>query len=84
LIEKETADAYLYQHVNEQLKERGMTETKEIHFTTELDLIAADPNHPAQKLAQCILEHSAAMIAAQVSGILEYHKSDMVFNMLGS
>jgi hypothetical protein len=84
LFEKETAGAYLYQHFNEQLKERGMTEIKEIHSTKELDLIAADPNHPAQELAQRILEYSAAMIATQVSGILEYHKSDMVFNMLGS
>jgi len=83
LYEKEISGAYLYRHFNFEAKKRGL-EVKEIESTKELDALIRDNNPEISGLAREILRHSAELVAAQVAGILEFSKRDLVFIMQGS
>ena len=83
LYEKEISGAYLYRHFNFEAKKRGL-EVREIESTKELDALIRDNNPEIAGLAREILRHSAELVAAQIAGILEFSKRDLVFIMQGS
>ncbi len=83
LYEKEISGAYLYKHFNFEAKKRGL-EVREIESTKELDALIRDTNPDISGLAREILRHSAELVAAQIAGILEFSKRDLVFIMQGS
>ncbi|QQS43447.1 hypothetical protein IPM65_04825 [Candidatus Roizmanbacteria bacterium] len=83
LYEKEISGAYLYRHFNFEAKKRGL-DVREIESTKELDALIRDANPDISGLAREILRHSAELVAAQIAGILEFSKRDLVFIMQGS
>ncbi len=83
LYEKEISGAYLYKHFNYEAQKRGL-EIHEIESTKELEVLIRDKNPEIAKLAREILDHSASLVAAQIAGILEFSKRDLVFIMQGS
>lgn len=83
LYEKEISGAYLYQHFNIETKRRGM-DVPRISSTQELEARLHDANPGVATLAREIMDHSAELVAAQIAGILEFSKRDLVFIMQGS
>lgn len=83
LLEKECAGAYLYMKYNIEAKEKGI-ETEELKTTEELDRLIQNESHPGSALAAEILDRSAAMVAVQISGIMEFHQKSLTFSMAGS
>lgn len=83
LYEKEISGAYLYRHFNFEAKKRGL-DVKEIESSKELDELIHDSNPEISGLAKAIIRHSAELVAAQIAGILEFSKRDLVFIMQGS
>jgi hexokinase len=81
LFEKEVAGAYLYQQYN--LNFRSHELFQEIHSTEELAQLAREKNIRGQQARQ-IFDHSAALVACQIAGILEFKKSNCVGVMEGS
>ncbi|KKQ38844.1 MAG: hypothetical protein US54_C0002G0032 [Candidatus Roizmanbacteria bacterium GW2011_GWA2_37_7] len=83
LIEKEISGAYLLHHFNINVKQQGIVLDK-IRATKEIDLYARNKDEHIAGLARETLEHSASLVAAQISGILEFCKRDLLFIMQGS
>lgn len=83
LYEKEISGAYLYQHYNIEIKRRNL-EVPEISSTKELEARLRDDNPAIAALAREIMDHSAGLVAAQIAGIMEFSKRDLVFIMQGS
>lgn len=83
LFEKETAGAYLYKHFNIAIKEASIDYPK-IYSTEDLDRISRKSIPKVSKIAQDLIKRSAQLVACQISGITEFKKRDMVFNMEGS
>lgn len=83
LYEKEVSGAYLYQHFNILAKKRGIP-FHVIDSSKQLDVLVHDENEDVARLAREILDHSAGLTAAQIAGILEFCKRDLVFIMQGS
>lgn len=83
LLEKEIAGAYLYQKYNIEIKNKEIA-TAEINKSEDLDIIVQDENHPGYAIALEIMEQSAALIAMQISAIMEYHQKSLTFSMAGS
>lgn len=68
LIEKEIAGAYLFKHYNFYVKKESI-DTPLLTSTTQLSEIAENSTHVGSKIAQLILERSAALTTAQIAGI---------------
>lgn len=83
LLEKECAGAYLYMKYNLEAKEKEI-QTEEIRTTEELDKLILNESHPGNAIATEILDRSAALVAVQVSSIMEYHQKSLTFSMTGS
>jgi hexokinase len=83
LLEKEAAGAYIYMKYNIEAKEKGI-ETEELKATEELDRVIQNEAHPGNALATAILDRAAALVAIQISSIMEYHQKSMIFSMTGS
>lgn len=86
LLEKETSGGYLYQHFNIFAKEKGIN--IELSSSKDLDEYAKKcdihGDMEACRFAFELLDHSAALIAAEIAGIVAHKKSDMNFIMAGS
>ena len=76
LIEKEIAGAYLFKHYNYYVKKDSI-DTPLLTSTTQLSEIAKNIIHVGSKIAQLILERSAALTAAQMAGIYQF-KTDFL------
>ena len=83
LYEKEVSGAYLYKHFNFELKKRNLN-IAEINSTKELEALISHSDYKISALASEILNRSASLVAAQIAGILEFSKRDLVFIMQGS
>lgn len=83
LYEKEVSGVYLYKHFNIHIKKNNL-QYEPINSTEELDLKARANIPEISSLAQSYLDHSAALVAAQVAGIMEFCKRDLTFIMQGS
>lgn len=83
LFEKEVSGAYLYKHFNYEAKKRGLN-FEEINSTQQLESLIYHKDPQISKLAKEIIEYSASLVAAQIAGILEFSKRDLVFIMQGS
>jgi hexokinase len=83
LLEKECSGAYLYQKYNIMIASQNI-DTEPLNATDELDIIAADENHPGNGVAKELVERSAQLTAMQISGIMEYHQQNINFVMAGS
>lgn len=83
LFEKETTGAYLYKHFNLILDAKKIKYYK-ISSTLELKNIASQKIPHVSKIANELLDRSAQYISAQIAGIAEFKKRDMVFVMDGS
>lgn len=83
LYEKEVSGAYLFKHFNflNNKKNLGLTP---IATTKELETYLHNPNMNIAKTAREVLDHSAWLVAAQIAGIMEFCKRDLVFIMQGS
>ncbi len=83
LFEKETSGGYLYLHLNFLLA-KNQIKHPAIHNTKQLDRLANGNIQNVSPLARNLFEHSASLVAAQIAGIAEFKKRDMVFIMEGS
>ncbi len=83
LFEKEITGAYLYKHFNLIIKEKGI-DFKPINSTLELKNLSHENSGEVSKIANELLDKSAAYISAQIAAISEFKKRDMVFVMDGS
>lgn len=83
LIEKEVSGAYLYHHFNLKAQKLGLNIDK-ISSTKEIDNLIGSTDPKISNLALEILEYSASLVAAQIAGILDFCKRDLVFIMQGS
>ena len=83
LYEKEVSGAYLFKHFNflNNKKNLGLTP---VATTKELETYLHNGNSDIAQTAREVLDHSAALVAAQVAGIMEFCKRDLVFIMQGS
>ncbi|MDP4011612.1 MAG: hypothetical protein Q8P72_05310 [Candidatus Roizmanbacteria bacterium] len=83
LIEKEVSGAYLHHHFNIEAQKRGLVLDK-ITTTKMIDEYAKNEDENVARLAKDILENSASLVAAQIGGILQFCKRDLLFIMQGS
>lgn len=83
LLEKETSGAYLYQHFNQIIKERGIRH-RSLKATRELDELLDDPTARTYPITKMVLERSAGFIASVIAGITAYKGKNMTFVMEGS
>ncbi len=83
LFEKEIAGAYLYKHFNLLLEEKGLAHPK-LTSTKQLDEVISGLNGKAADIAKNVLKRSADLVAAAVSGIAEFKKSDLDVCVEGS
>jgi len=83
LYEKEVSGAYLFRHFNI-LSQKLNHSIPQIQTTRELEELLTHQDKEISKLAREILDHSASLVAAQIAGILEFSKRDLVFIMQGS
>lgn len=83
LFEKETSGGYLYLHLNFLLS-KNQIKHPAIRSTKQLDRLANGNIQKVSPLARGLFEHSASLVAAQVAGIANFKKRDMVFVMEGS
>lgn len=83
LLEKEIAGAYLYKLFNEGIKRRHI-HYETLTTTEQIDEIAEKDTGEAGKLANELLERSAYLSAAQISGITKFLGHDTAFVMEGS
>ncbi len=83
LFEKETAGGYLYQHFNSIIAKQKLPYPP-ITSTWELKKLALQDASLASKVARGLIKKSAALIAAQIAGIVLFKKRDMTFVMEGS
>ncbi len=83
LLEKETTGAYLYQHFN-LIIEKENIDFKPLRSTLELKNLSHQSIPRVSKIANDLLDRSASYISAQITGITEFKKRDMVFVMDGS
>ncbi len=83
LFEKEITGAYLYRHFNLLLEEKGLDYPK-LTSTKQLDEVISGSNDKAADIAKNILKRSSDLVAAAVSGIAEFKKSDLDICMEGS
>jgi hexokinase len=83
IYEKEVSGAYLFKHFNflNNKKNLGLTP---IATTKELETYLHSGNSDIAQTAREVLDHSAALVAAQIAGIMEFCKRDLVFIMQGS
>ena len=83
LYEKEVSGAYLFKHFNfiKNKKNLGLTQ---ITTTKELETYLHNENIDIVKTSRKVLDHSAGLVAAQIAGIMEFCKRDLVFIMQGS
>ncbi len=83
LFEKETAGAYLYQHFNSIIKKHGLPYSP-LATTWELKKLAMQNSSLQSAIAKVLIKKSAALIAAQIAGIVLFKTHDMTFVMDGS
>ncbi len=83
IFEKEISGAYLFRHFNHLAQKRGI-KIDAIATSKQLDYLVTAPSPEIAGLAQEILAESAKLVAAQVAGIMEFCKRDLVFIMQGS
>ncbi|MDA1317442.1 MAG: hypothetical protein O3B87_05495 [bacterium] len=83
LSEKAVSGAYLYQHFN-YLIEQGSLDCKPIASTKELDDLATSDDVKVSNAAKQVITQSASLVAAQIAGILQFQKRDIMFIMQGS
>lgn len=82
-FEKEVAGAYLYKHFN-LINEAKALITPALRSTQELDQIAQQNSSSEAAIAKSLLSNSASLVAAQIAGILEFKRTDLVFVIEGS
>src|SRR5260221_1445922 len=83
LFEKEIAGAYLFEHFNLAIKEKGI-DYPLLTDTQELDKIIRDNTPEVAQIAQDIFDRSAQLSAVMIAGIVDFYKRDVTFVMLGS
>jgi hexokinase len=83
LYEKEISGAYLYKHFNHLIKERGLP-LEPIKSTKDLENLVRNDQKEIAAAAKEVLDHSASLVAAQIAGIMEFCKRDIIFIMQGS
>ncbi|OGY13104.1 MAG: hypothetical protein A3F61_02530 [Candidatus Blackburnbacteria bacterium RIFCSPHIGHO2_12_FULL_41_13b] len=83
LYEKEVSGAYLFKHFNflNNQKNLGLTP---IVTTKELESYLHNANTAIAQTAREVMDHSASLVAAQIAGITEFCRRDLVFIMQGS
>jgi hexokinase len=83
LYEKEISGAYLYKHFNFLITERNLP-IEPLTSTKDLENLVHNKNKEIATTAKEVLEHSASLVAAQIAGIMEFCKRDIIFIMQGS
>lgn len=81
LIEKEVSGAYLYKHYNLIAQNKSL---QPVHNTKEIDEKARSGSPEEKEIATLVLTRSAQLVAAQIIGIMEFQKKDLIFVMQGS
>jgi len=83
IFEKEVAGAYLYQHFNFVIKEKGL-DYPIIYKTSKISEALNSPDYRVSEIAKNVLEHSAQYVSCMIAGILEYSQKDMIFVVEGN
>ncbi len=83
LYEKEVSGAYLFKHFNFLNNKRNLGLTP-IVTTKELESYLHNTNTAIAQTAREVMDHSASLVAAQIAGITEFCKRDLIFIMQGS
>lgn len=84
-FEKETSGAYLFQHFNYLLQQRGLAKRFPLlKDSSRLSAIAESKVADIAELAREVISHSARLVACQIAGITLFKGHDMVFIMEGT